>query len=156
MFCKTLSLKTLLCFAIHLTIVITSLSTVVQIIVSTKDDLHPHWPPPLPLSVSCWHRRHCCHGCHIVAAIAAIAIAAATATAATISAVISTISAAIATAFWLIIVCLCAASASATIAWPCTCRCWLPMPLPLSSRPQTAAPCSFHCNRVMFKILHFK
>jgi len=145
-----------MCFAIHLTIVITSLPTVVQIIVSTKDDLHPHWPPPLPLSVSCWRRRHCCHGCRIVAAIAAVAIAAATATAATISAVISTISDAIATAFWLIIVSLCAASASATIAWPCACRCWLPTPLPLPSRPQTAAPCSFRRNRVMFKILHFK
>ena len=47
-----------------------------QIIVSTtKDDLRPHWPPPLPLSVPCWHHCNRCHGCHIVAAIAAVAIA---------------------------------------------------------------------------------
>jgi hypothetical protein len=76
-----------LCFAIHLTIVITSVPTVVQIIVSTKDDLHPHatvgtmlalssllpWlpplSPPLPRLPRCrrhCHRRHCrchCHGC---------------------------------------------------------------------------------------------
>jgi len=58
--------------------------------------------------------------------------------------------------FWLIFVCPCAASASATIACPRACRCWLPTPLPLLSRPLTAAPCSFSCNRVMFKILHLK
>jgi hypothetical protein len=56
----------------------------------------------------------------------------------------------------LIVVCPCAASASATVACPHACRCWLPAPLPLLSRPQTAAPCSFRHNRVMFKILHLK
>ncbi len=50
----------------------------------------------------------------------------------------------------------CAASAWTTIACPRACRCWLPMPLPLSSRLQTAAPCSFRRNRMMFKILHLK
>ena len=127
-----------------------------QIIVSTKDDLRPHQPPPLPLSAPCWRRHHRCHGCCLVATIATVTIAAATATAAAISAITSTISAAIATAFWLIVVCPCAASASATVACPHACRCWLPAPLPLLSWPQTAAPCSFRHNRVMFKILHLK
>jgi hypothetical protein len=121
-----------------------------------KDDLHPHQPPPLPILAPCWRRSHRCHGYRIVAAIAAVAIVAATATAAAVSAATSTNSAAIATAFWLIVVCPCAASASATVACPRVCRCWLPMPLLLSSRPQTAAPCSFRHNRVMFKILLFK
>ncbi len=75
----------------------------------------PHLPSPLPLSALCWCRRHRCHGCRFVAAIAAVAIAAATDTAAAISAVTSTVSAAIATAFWLIGICLCAASASNTV-----------------------------------------
>jgi hypothetical protein len=56
----------------------------------------------------------------------------------------------------LIVVCPCAASASATVACPRRCRRWLSTPLPLSTRPQTAAPCSFRRNRVMFKILHLK
>ena len=158
--CWACSRKTLLCFGIRLTIVITSVPYVTycyaQIIVSTKDDLHPHWPPPLPLSAPCWCHRHCCHGHHVVAAIAAVAIDAATATAASVSAATRTDSAAIATAFWLTVVCPFAASASATVACACTCRCCLLMPLPLLSRPQTAAPCSFRRNRVMFKILHFK
>ena len=122
----------------------------------TKDDLRPHWPPPLPLSAPCWRRRHRCHGCRVVATIATVAIAAATATAAAISAATSTVSAAIATAFWLIVVCPFAASALATVACPCRCRHWLSTPLPLSPLPQTAAPCSFRRNRVMFKILHLK
>ena len=56
-----------MCFAICLPIVITSVRTVMQIIVSTmKDDLHPHWPPPLPLSAPPpsllpWLPRFCCH-----------------------------------------------------------------------------------------------
>ena len=64
-----------LCFAIHRTIVITSVHTVVQIIVSTKDDLHPHWPPP----------RHCRR--HVGAVVAAMAatVVAAIATAAALS-----------------------------------------------------------------------
>jgi len=121
-----------------------------------KDDLCPHRPPPLPLSALCWCDRHRCHGCRVVIAIAAVAIAAATATAATISAVTSTVSAATATAFWLIVVYPYAASALATNACPRACRYWLPTPLPLSSRPRTAAPCSFRRNCVMFKILHLK
>jgi hypothetical protein len=154
------SRKTLLCFGIHLTIFITSVPYVTycyaQIIVSTKDDLHPHRPPPLPLSAPCWRRRHRCHGRRIVAAIAAVTISAATAMAAAVSAATRTNSAAIAIAFWLIDVCPFAASASATVACARTCRCCLPTPLALSSHPQTAAPCSFHRNRVMFKILHLK
>ena len=106
----------------------------------TKDDLHPHWPPPLPLSAPCWRHCHRCYGCCVVATIAAIAIAAATTTAAAVFAPTSTVSAAIATAFWLIYVCPCAACASATVAFTRACRWWLLMPLPLSSRPQTAAP----------------
>ena len=127
-----------------------------QIIVSTKDDLRPHRPPPLPLSLSapCWLCRHRCHGCRVVATIVTVAIAAATAAAAVISAATSTVSAAIATAFWLIVVCPCAASASATIACPRRCRHWLLTPLPLLPWLRTAAPCSFRCNCVMFKILH--
>ena len=124
---------------------------------SMKDDLHPHWPLPLPLLVPCWRpRHHGCHGCRVVAAIAAVAIAAPTAMAAAVSAATSTDSAAIANAFWLIVACPFAASASATIACPHACRCWLPTPLPMSSPPQTAAPCSFPRNRLMFKILHLK
>ena len=75
----------------------------------------------------CHRRRHVghhrCHGCHVVAAISAVAIADATATDPNISAVTSTVSAAIATAFWLIVVCPCAASALATVACPHACRC---------------------------------
>ena len=44
--------------------------TVMQIILSTKDDLRPHQPPPVPLSAPCWHRHHRCHGCRVVPAIA--------------------------------------------------------------------------------------
>ena len=128
--------------------------TVMQIIVSTKDNLRPHRPPYLLLSAPCWRHRHLCHGCHVDTAIAAIAIAAASAMAAAISVVTRTVSAAIASTVWLIVVCPCAASDLATVACPRACRCWLPTPLPLSSRPQTAAPCSFRRNRVMFKILH--
>ena len=103
------------------------------------------WLPCCRRNCHC-RRRHCrrhhrrrrhCH-CHCYAAI---------------SAVTSTISAAIATAFWLIVVYPCAASASATVAFPHVCRIWLPMPMPLLPRPQTTAPCSFRRNRVMFKIL---
>ena len=93
-----------MCFAIvRLAIIgITYLCTVMQIIVSTKDDLRPHRPPPLPLLALCWRRRHCCHGCRVAAVIAAVTIAAATATAAAISAITSSVSVAIATTFWLI------------------------------------------------------
>ena len=103
--------KSLLCFGIRLTIVITSVPFVpyyyAQTMVSTKDDLRPHRPPPLPLSVPCWRRHHRCHGCRVVVTIAAITIATATATAATVSvsAATRTELAAIATAFWLIVVC---------------------------------------------------
>jgi len=59
-------IKTHLCFTIRLTIVITSVHTVMQIIVSnTKDDLRPHWPPPL-----CNCRRHV--GAAVTADIAAV------------------------------------------------------------------------------------
>ncbi len=142
--CWACSGKTLLCFAMLLTIAITSVPYIpycyAQIILSTKDDLRPHRLPPLPLSVPCWHRHHRCHGCRVVATIATVAIAAATATAAVISATTSTVSAAIATVFWLIVLCPCAASASATVACPRRCHRWLSTPLPLSPRPQTAAP----------------
>ena len=70
----------------------------------------------MPLSAPCWRRRHRCHGCRVVTAIATVAIAAATATAVAVSAATITNSAAIATAFWLIVVCPYAASASATVA----------------------------------------
>ena len=125
------------------------IGTYILTILSTKDDLRPHRPPPLPLSAPSWRRRHCCHGCHVVAAIAAIAIAAATATAAAIFAATSTVSADIATTFWLIVVRPCAASASTTIACPRRCRCWLLMPLPLLPQPQTTAPCSFRRNHCL-------
>ena len=125
--------KTLYCFAIRLTIVITtSVRTVLQIIVSnTKDDLRPHRPPHLPLSPPYWRRRHRCHGCHVVAAIA-----------------IATVSSVIAAAFWLIVFPR-AASATAAIACPRRCRCWLPTQLPLLQRPQTAARCYFLHNRCL-------
>ena len=106
------------------------------IVSNLYDDLHPHHPPPqpLPLLGPCWHRHHRCHCWCIVttiATIATVAIAAPTATAAAISAATSTISAAIATAFWLIVVCPCAASALATVACPHRCHRWLLTPLPL-------------------------
>jgi hypothetical protein len=63
------------------------------------------------------------------------------ATAAVISTATSTVSAAIATAFWLIDVCPRAASATATVACPHRCRCWLRTPLPLAPWPHTTAPC---------------
>ncbi len=110
----------------------------------------PHWPPSLPLSAPPsllpWlphcpchcSRHHClshCQGCsglcrhhhhfhwycnHFLAGIA--------------------------TTYWLIVVCPCAASVSAPIACPRHCRCWLSTQLSLSTRPQTAAPCSFRHN----------
>ncbi len=106
----------------------------------------------------CWRRRHRCHDCIVVATIATVAIAAATATAAAISAATSTISAAIATAFWLIVVCPCAAyaMASATVACPRRYRRWLLTPLSLLPQPQTAVPCSSCRKCVMFNILHLK
>ena len=73
--CWACSCQTLLCFAIHLTIVTSHLyhmyPTVMQIIVSTKDDLRPHRPPPRPLLAPCWRRRHRYHGCRVVATIPA-------------------------------------------------------------------------------------
>jgi len=144
-FCKTLlkficwvcSRKTLLCFAISLTIVITSVPYIpycyAQNIVSTKDMTSAHIGHPL------------CHCLRHVGAAVTAAMAAA-----------STVSAAIATAFWLIVVCPCAASALATVACPHRCCHWLSTPLPLLPQPQTPAPCSFRRNRVMFKIVHLK
>ena len=79
--------------------------TVMQIIVSKKDDLRPQWPPPLPLLAPCWRRRYRCHGCRVVTAIALFAIATATATAAAISAATNTVSAAIATPFCFLPLC---------------------------------------------------
>jgi hypothetical protein len=163
--CWACSRKTLLCFGIRLTIiVIASVHTIRPYCYAnnskTKDYLRPHWPSVAPsatigaMLTPCWRRRHRCLGCRVVATIATVAAAAATATAAAISAATSTVSAAIATAFWLIVVCPCAASASATVACPRRCCRWLSTPLPLSPHLQTAAPCSFCRNRVMFKILH--
>ena len=113
-------------------------------------------PPPLPLSAPCWRRRHRCHGCRVVATIATVAIAAATVTAAAISAATSTVSTAIATTFWLIVVCPCAASALATAACPCRCRHWLPTPLPLSPcsrKPLPPAPsaATARCSKYYIK-----
>ena len=51
------------------------------------------------------------------------------------------ISAAIATTFWLIVVCPCTASTLATVACTRRCHCWLRTPLPPATRPQTAVPC---------------
>ena len=123
--------NTLYCFAICLSIVITSVHTVMQIIVR-KMISTPHRLPPLSLLAQCWRRRHHCNGCHVAAAIAAIVIAAATChchSSAANSA--ATISAAIATTFWLIVVCPCAASL-------------LPPPLP---NPAVAAGgCQRHCH----------
>ena len=137
--CWACSRKTLLCFAIHLNNCFTSVPYVpycyAQIIVSTKDDLCPHRPPPLPLSAPCWCRRHHCPppppGPIRLLFLPLFG-------------------------WLLIVVCPFTASASATVACARTCRCWLLMPLRLSLRPLTAAPCSFHRNRVMFKILHLK
>ena len=79
-----------------------------QIIVK-KMTSTPHWLPPLSLLAPCWRHRHRCHGCHgCHGCRVAVAIAAAAATSAAFSA--ATVSAAIATAFWLIAVCPCAAS----------------------------------------------
>ena len=48
-----------MCFAIRLAIVITSVRTVMQLLVSTmKDDLRPHQQPPyLPLSAPCDYKK---------------------------------------------------------------------------------------------------
>ena len=141
-FCKTLKCfakqntkvfchKALYCFAIRLTIVITSVRTLMQIS-NAKDDLHPHRPPPLPLSVPYWHRRHRWHGCRVVATIATVAIAAATATAATVSAATSNMSACF------LVDCLpsrCFCYRRRCL--PRRCRCWLPTQLSLLPRPQT-------------------
>ena len=52
-------IKILMCFAIRLAIVITSVRTVMQLLVSTmKDDLRPHQQPPyLPLSAPCDYKK---------------------------------------------------------------------------------------------------
>ena len=155
-FCKTLKCfarntvlpQTLLCLAIRLTIVITYLHTVMQIV---RKMISAHISRPL---CHCWRCRHRCHGCLIAAAIAAdiaavtIAAATATATAAAVSTA-TTMSTVIAAAFWLIVVCPCAASATATIACPRPCCCWLPTQLSLWPRRQTAAPCSFRHNHCL-------
>ena len=109
--------------------------TIMQKVVSTKDDLRPHRMPPLTLLAPCWCRLHRCHGCHVVATIATITIAPATAT--------------LPPAPFLLLLlplfgfCPHAVSAFTTVACPRQYCCWLSMPLSLSPRPQTTVPCSF-------------
>ena len=161
MFCKTLNCfakqntkvfchKTLTCFVIRLTIGITSVRTVMQIV---RMMISAHIDPPLCHCQRCHHR---CHGCRIVADIAAdnasLAITTATATATATAAAVSaatTVSADIAAAFWLIVVYPRAASAIATVACPRHCRFWLPLQLSLWLWPQTAAPFSFRRNHCL-------
>jgi len=90
--------------------------------------------PPPTLAAHIDQRR-------IVTAIAAGAIAAATATAVAVSADTSKDFAAIATAFWLIVVCPFTATALTSVACSRACRCWLLTPLTLLLQPQTTAPC---------------